>query len=481
MKIAFPSLSRVFQIAALLLVSCVLAFGQGSLTPPGAPAPMMKTLQQVEPRIDVATLPGSATADHTISQSGSYFLSSNLDGSSGKDAIEITAPGVNLDLNGFVLTGLAPRVAIRVLADYVSVRNGTIGAGSIITTGDFLSCEQLLFAGNNLSGGNRLRVEKCLFDFGSNLTGGSGCTVADCKLATGSKINLGAQATIDRCTVFGASGVGVQTGAGAIITKTQVTSSNGSGFVTGTGGTLTDCMAIGNTGDGFDAGAATSMKGCVANGNQGSFGMRAEMGSSLSHCVAEGNNVTFGISVASRSVVSHCAAVANTSNAAVSGGIDAGGESTVLNCTASINTNANASLNGSTGSGIAANNSSTVKDCNVTGNTGDGIRVSFDSQVIGNNCDSNGAGAGDGAGIHVTSSDTRVENNNVTDGDRGVDVDTSGCVILRNTASGNTTNWDVAAGNVFFAVSAATTASAVTGASGGVSQATTDPTANLSY
>ena len=51
---------------------------QGSLTPPGAPATTMKTLEQVEPRIDVLTLSGDATYHHVITQPGSYYLSGNL-------------------------------------------------------------------------------------------------------------------------------------------------------------------------------------------------------------------------------------------------------------------------------------------------------------------------------------------------------------------------------------------------------------------
>src|SRR5438105_5129643 len=41
------------------------SFGQGSLTPPGAPAPSMKTLQQVEPRTPISSAP------FTITNSGS--------------------------------------------------------------------------------------------------------------------------------------------------------------------------------------------------------------------------------------------------------------------------------------------------------------------------------------------------------------------------------------------------------------------------
>src|SRR5262245_39743009 len=51
----------------------------GPLDPPAGPVTgTYKTLQQVEPRIDVATLPGSETCAHIIWQPGSYYLSGNL-------------------------------------------------------------------------------------------------------------------------------------------------------------------------------------------------------------------------------------------------------------------------------------------------------------------------------------------------------------------------------------------------------------------
>ena len=67
--------------AALLLTATLNLHAQGSLTPPpGAPAPVMKTLDQVEPRTQVTqtTCPGNASAVHVISAPGSYYLTANV-------------------------------------------------------------------------------------------------------------------------------------------------------------------------------------------------------------------------------------------------------------------------------------------------------------------------------------------------------------------------------------------------------------------
>jgi parallel beta-helix repeat protein len=102
--------------------------------------------------------------------------------------------------------------------------------------------------------------------------------------------------------------------------------------------------------------------------------------------------------------------------------------------------------------------------------------------VINNACSVNGNG-GDGANIHVTSTDNRIEGNSCTGADRGVDVDAAGNIIVRNTCSGNTINWDIVANNYYGPIVDRTgvVAAAVTGSSAASTLGSADANANFSY
>ncbi len=122
--------------AFVSLVLASSAFAQGALTPPGAPAPSMKTLDQIEPRTPLGTPGVVTTSTIVISQPGSYVLVGPVTVASG-DGITINADNVTLDLNGFTVSSTAnPRAGSGVASANtgIVVRNGVVdGAGAETT------------------------------------------------------------------------------------------------------------------------------------------------------------------------------------------------------------------------------------------------------------------------------------------------------------------------------------------------------------
>src|SRR5437762_1154008 len=101
-SLRFGALMCAFASSFILLPS---ALPQGSLTPPGPPAPTMKTLDQVEARtpIDATHTPGDANNDFIINQRGSYYLTGNL-AIIKATGIQINVSDVTVDLNGFEIS-----------------------------------------------------------------------------------------------------------------------------------------------------------------------------------------------------------------------------------------------------------------------------------------------------------------------------------------------------------------------------------------
>lgn len=228
--------------------------------------------------------------------------------------------------------------------------------------------------------------------------------------------------------------------------------------------------ASGNAGNGLRIGNGCAVTNCVAY-NNASNGINAGSGCTLKDCVAYSNAIN-GLFVGQGCTLTSCTANLNTSD-----GIDADVGSTIVHCTAFSNG----------GNGIDASSGSTVTDCTVRGNSLSGILCFSNCVVRNNTCDGNGAGTGDGAGILVTGSDSRIEGNNCADADRGIDVSTAGNIIIRNTCSGNTTDWVIAANNIYGPIvdrrlsPPTTTTPAVNGPSAAGTLVSTDPNANFTY
>jgi hypothetical protein len=144
--------NRIVAVTTVLLVS---TFGlqplalraQGSLTPPGPPALSMKSLDQIEARTAISSAP------FTITSPGSYYLTANLNVTSG-DAIDINTNGVTLDLNGFTISSTANPAAgygiqISDTLMNVTVRNGFILSGVTNTGGVYSGNGFLIGVGNS--------------------------------------------------------------------------------------------------------------------------------------------------------------------------------------------------------------------------------------------------------------------------------------------------------------------------------------------
>lgn len=360
----------------------IAAIALGPLNPPsGAVVSTNKTLAEVEPRIAInsTNTPGDTNSSFRITQPGSYYLTGNITGESGKYGIEISSTGVTIDLNGFELRGVPGSFDgisnVGFSIERTSVRNGTVREW----------------------GGSGIRLN-------SNSFSGS-------------------------------------------LESIIATQNGNTGIAVGNAYTVSRCSSYLNTGDGFSTPTTTSFLQCVSRNNSGS-GFSVNIGCTLSHCSAVENAGNGFQSFFQGNAFSHCVASANTN-------------------------------------GFMLASETHITNCNARANTADGIRATSGCVIIANNCAGNGAGTGgDGASIHVTGSDNRIEGNNCITSDRGIDIDAAGNIILKNTCSGNTTNWDIAAGNHYGPIidrTAVAAPAAVNGNSATEALGSTHPNANFSY
>lgn len=389
-----PNLRIILFSLALPLAPGRSVLAQGSLTPPGPPAPGFKTLQQVEPRTPISSLPFS------ITQPGSYYLTTNLTGAAGQNGITIAAADVTLDLSGFELRGAPGSFSGIFMNPAISPH---VLNGSIVAWGQD----------------------------GINGTNGGGGTIELLRVSAngryGISFNSGSQ--IRKCIVFGNSNVG-------LLLSNDVE--------------VDDCVASGNGVHGIQAGTSSTIRRCLAVGNAGSGITGSGInGLNIIECTSENNSS--GIATLGQTIVKDSFARSNTV-----GGILVGPGSTVQGCNASDNlfngiqvdlgsaVQACIAVNNRS-NGIVARNGTTVIGCSSRVNGLDNIQVDGDCIVKDNACD-NATGL-QGVGIHVLSGDNRIENNNITDNRAGLRINLAGNYVANNTVRNNATNYVIAAGN----------------------------------
>ena len=420
-----------FLVTAVVVCSLAAQFGtfaQGDLAPPGAPGPTMRTLDQLEPRTPVPSVP------FTISAGGSYYLTGNLTDTGSVDGITIDAHDVTLDLGGFCVDGKGQGndgIVVTGSRTNICIRNGTV-------TG--------------------------WVDDGVDAENAVACQVLNVRVSLNQDwgIVVGERSVVEGCVAFRNVSGGISADMHALIGKCLATWNQDTGILAAGGGTVRDCVSLNNWVHGIRLGDVSTATGCTSRDN-GGCGLGVGAGSAANGCasVANGGNAMEcgegstivgcatrssqkGIVAAQGSVIKDCSAVFNRGN-----GIDANVACTVIGC--SVQGNGTSEV----GHGINVGVGSVVKDCSsrlnngagiqtgtgcrVAGctphyNTGAGIAVLNDCVVADNDCYGNFQD-----GINVSLGFNRIDGNSVTENQNwGIQVTGVSNLVVRNSAKANT-------------------------------------------
>jgi len=224
------------------------AFAQGSLTPPGAPAPTMKSLAQVEPRIPISSVP------YTVNLPGAYYLTTNVTTYT-SNAIVISASGVTLDLGGWTIYSTVAASANGGTAILIgsSLRDITICNGHI--------CGGVTNNGSGVYNGSG-------FGYGISFSGNAPVNVLVSRVSVSGCLYYGIYFTkldsqaVESCTVRTVGSFGIIS---STVKDSSAIDCGGGGI---TANTAENCLGSSSIGDGIVASTALNCFG-FSNGSSG--------------------------------------------------------------------------------------------------------------------------------------------------------------------------------------------------------------------
>ena len=286
---------------SLSLLQPVDISAQGSLTPPGAPGPTMKTLDQLhdqltsiestqDKRVVLSSLPV------TIIRSGSYILagSATFSATSG-DAITVTVSNVTIDLNGNTLASTAAvsgdGIHINGNLRNVIVRNGAIAGTTTVSISGVAPSRTW----NSAPGG----FAHAIYSDSSTV----GCEFSHLRISGSRFSGLvadGNGTVIDGVTAVHNGDKGIESQS-CSVANSSATLNHGQGILA-SAGTATNCSAADNGEDGIVAHS-------VSNSTAFTNGESGIAGNIVTNCSSSGNGLQgFNISDGS---VTNCTARSN--------------------------------------------------------------------------------------------------------------------------------------------------------------------------
>ncbi len=427
-----------------------VTWAQGNPTPGDPPGPVMKTLRQVEPRIDLANAPASVvnTADpdfaYTINASGSYYLSGNAGGGGigpnvKPGVIKILADNVTLDLMGFEIIGndpgpgigTAPGIAIAVHTDNVLIRNGKIrnfqsgitveetsAAGTIVRDVTVFRID-----GWGIDLGDKAQVCDCQVSecLEGGLRVGHGAMVQNCisanhrpSVANVVGIACGRQGNVNQCIVRdikAAGATGIEVEEDTVVSNCTVTNLNSTSAVPTTGIGGTQASVYGCTVNGADRGYRFTGGAIIAHDSQAlncTTGFEVA-GGAMANCVAQDCETGFQTSSAGQLLIKSCTSTAAGISTAGNKGFHIETDGAQLrDCLAAYHLR----------NYFVEGNNNVIRDCSAHGKLSGSplpsgstnFRVTGSANVLEGNYSLRGF-----LGFHVTGSDNLVISNKVAD------------------------------------------------------------------
>ncbi|MEM0983127.1 MAG: right-handed parallel beta-helix repeat-containing protein [Planctomycetota bacterium] len=258
--------------------------------------------------------------------------------------------------------------------------------------------------------------------------------------------------------------VGLWMGDNAVADRVSARNNFADGILAGTGCTIVNCSTFDNNGEGIQTGVGCVIENCTA-ANNGNIGISLASNGTIRGSNAY-NNGSIGISVNINSRAIGCTSTSNGSD-----GFSLNFNAQIIDCSANSNIE----------NGIEGNDSALIEGCSAIDNRMNGIRVRNASTVRDNKCEGNGVGTNDGAGVFVTGVENRIDGNDVANNDRGIDVDGTRNLVIRNSASSNGSNYTIVGNNSVGLLITLNPSGIISGTTGGSGVGGNQAWANINY